>query len=258
MVTISLDNLGAWHGRKLTISGITTPAFDGGDVVAVIGPNAAGKSTLFKRIAGILKGPGAVRLVGCRKGGRSVCYMPQDTSSNAVLTVYESILLARKQGSSWSVGDDDLKLIDHILDALGIADIAFRDLGALSGGQRQLAAIAQTLAREPDVLLMDEPTSALDLHRQIEVLAFMRRIACERGCVVFIALHDLNQALRFCDKAVLMEGGRMVCCGAAKDVITVERVRQVYRVEARVEPCSRNFGHVIVDGVAGSPRRLAN
>lgn len=223
-------------------------------MVAAIGPNAAGKSTLFRRIAGILKGPGAVRLAGSRRAAGSICYMPQDSSANAVLTVYESILLARKQGSSWSVDNHDLALIDDVMDALGITGIAFRDLGALSGGQRQLVAIAQTLAREPEVLLMDEPTSALDLHRQIEVLAFMRRIARERECVVFIALHDLNQALRFCDKALVLDKGRMIRCGASKDVITADMVRQVYRVEARVEPCSRNFGHVIVDSVAREPQ----
>ncbi|TIU56454.1 MAG: ABC transporter ATP-binding protein, partial [Mesorhizobium sp.] len=117
----------------------------------------------------------------------AICYMPQDTSANAVLTVYESALLARKQGMGWSVGDDDLACIDETLAALGIADIAFRNVGELSGGQRQLASLAQTLVREPEILLMDEPTSALDLSRQVEVLGLMRELARARGMVVLIA-----------------------------------------------------------------------
>lgn len=250
MVTLQLNALGALYGRKLALSGFSTPQFVAGDIVAVIGPNAAGKSTLFKRVAGLLKGPGEVVLQS-EKGGKAISYMPQDTGANAVLSVYESILLARKQGSAWSVADDDLTQIDALMDALNIRPIAFRDLGALSGGQRQLVAIAQTLVREPDVMLMDEPTSALDLYRQVEVLSFMQECARRQGMIVFIAIHDLNQALRFANKALLVANGRMLACGDAQEVITSEMLRDVYKVDARIEKCSRNFDHVIVDGVAG-------
>jgi len=253
MVSIRLDDLGAYYGSRLTVSGITTPSFASGDIVAVIGPNAAGKSTLFKRMASLLRGPGRVVVEGSAKAGRAVSYMPQDTSANAVLTVYESILLARKQGEGWKVGDDDLRRIDRVMVALDITDIAFRNLGELSGGQRQLAGIAQTLVREPDILLMDEPTSALDLHRQMEVLAFMRQIARERGMIVFIAIHDLNQAMRFADHAMVIDSGRLRGVGTVSDVITAQLLRDVYRIEARIEICSRGICQVIVDGVAAEP-----
>jgi len=257
MVALQLNDVGAYYGRRLALSGITTPAFTGGEIIAVVGPNAAGKSTFFKRVAGLLDGPGNVRLKGARTTRRAICYMPQDTSANAVLTVYESILLARKQGASWSVDDADLALIDDTMAALGIADIAFRNLGELSGGQRQLVSIAQTLAREPEIVLMDEPTSALDLHRQVDVLSFMRDVATRRGMIVLIALHDLNQALRFSDQTMVIVGGEMVACGSSSDVITPALLRDVYRVEARIEACSRGFGHVIVDGVVGAETMAA-
>jgi iron complex transport system ATP-binding protein len=257
MVTIRLETLGAYYGRRLTVSGVTTPTFSSGEIVAVIGPNAAGKSTLFKRIAGLLRGPGNVHVEGSDKGRRAISYMPQDTSANAVLTVYESILLARKHGGGWRVDDDDLKLIDAMMKAIDITDIAFRNLGELSGGQRQLVGIAQTLVREPDILLMDEPTSALDLHRQMEVLDFMRRVAQERGMIVFIAIHDLNQAMRFADHALVIENGELRAVGPVRDVITAQLLREVYRVEARIELCSRGLNQIIVDGVSGigQPRR---
>ena len=161
-----------------------------------------------------------------------------------------SILLARKQGSAWSVSDGDLALIDGILAALSISDLAFRNVGELSGGQRQVVSIAQTLAREPEILLMDEPTSALDLHRQVEVLSFMRGLARKHGIAVLIAIHDLNQALRFADKCIVIAEGRMVACGTPDEVVTPALLRDVYRVEARIERCSRGIGHVMVDGVA--------
>lgn len=250
MVAIRLEGLGARYGRKLLLQDVSTPAFAGGEVVAVIGPNAAGKSTLFKRIAGLLPGPGQVHVEAAQRGRDAICYMPQDSATNAVLTVYESILLARKQGSSWSVGDADLRRIDETMAALAITDIAFRNVGELSGGQRQLASLAQTLVRDPEILLMDEPTSALDLSRQVEVLTLMRDLARRRGMAVLIALHDLNHALRFADRTMVIAGGRLVACGPSAGVVTPALLREVYRVEARIEPCSRGIGQVIVDGVS--------
>jgi iron complex transport system ATP-binding protein len=249
VVKLRLEGLGACYGRRQIISGISTPTFSGGEVISVIGPNAAGKSTLFKRMAGLLKGPGRVVVEDSHKGPDGICYMPQDSAANATLTVYESVLLARKQNSSWSVDDKDLALIDEVMASLGIADLAFRNLGELSGGQRQLVSIAQTLARDPEILLMDEPTSALDLHRQVQVLDFMRTLARQRGLIVFIALHDLNQALRFSDQVLVIADGSAQGSGTCEDVITVDMLREVYRIEARIERCSMGIGHVIVDGI---------
>ena len=250
MVALKLQSVGALYGKRLSVENITTPVINAGELVAVIGPNAAGKSTLFKRITGILKGPGEVR-IDDRKSKNTIAYMPQDNSVNAVLTVYESILLARKQGKSWAVSDEDTRLIDGIMDALKITAIAFRDLGALSGGQRQLVSIAQALSREPEIMLMDEPTSALDLHRQVEVLTLMQRRARESGMIVMIAIHDLNQALRFADKVLVIENGRMRACGPPRQVVTVDMLREVYRIEARIEQCTMAYDHVIVDGTTG-------
>lgn len=254
MVSLQLKDVGAGYGRTLTVSGVTTPVLTGGEVVAVVGPNAAGKSTLFKRIAGLLKGPGELRLEGSRKGETGIVYMPQDTSASPALTVYESVLLARKQhGGGWAVLPEDLALIDETLASLGIRDIAFRQLGELSGGQRQLASIAQTLVRDPEVLLMDEPTSALDLHRQLQVLVFTRELARRRGLLVFIAIHDLNQALRFSDKTLVLANGCLCASGASSTVISTEMLSEIYQVNARVEPCSRGTLQVIVDGMVEEP-----
>lgn len=250
MVSLRLEALGARYGRTGVFSGISTRPIEGGRLTALIGPNAAGKSTLLKRIAGLLKGEGAVHVSGADVLERSICYMPQDTGGNAVLTVYESVLLAAKQGGSWTVSEDNLVEIDQTLASLGITDLAFRDLGAISGGQRQLVAIAQALVRKPKILLMDEPTSALDLFRQIEVLHYMHELARKTGIAVIIALHDLNHVMRYCDQTIIVAGGRLVADGPTAEIITADMLRDVYRVKARVETCSQGRPMIVVDGTA--------
>jgi iron complex transport system ATP-binding protein len=248
MVGLVLKDLGASYGRATVLSKVAIELLTPGTTTAVIGPNAAGKSTLFKRIAGLIPGPGVVQLFDATRGDRSICYMPQDTGSNAVLTVYESLLLAAKQGSGWRVFDDELFEIDAILKSLRIEDLAFRGLEALSGGQRQLVSLGQALVRKPEVLLMDEPTSALDLHRQIDVLEFVSGLAHRTGMIVLIALHDLNHALRYCANTIVIANGEMASSGTTGDVITSAMLREIYRVEARIESCSRGRPMVIVDG----------
>jgi iron complex transport system ATP-binding protein len=248
MVGLVLKDVGASYGRTTVLSKVAIELLTPGSTTAVIGPNAAGKSTLFKRIAGLISGPGVVQLSDATRGDRSICYMPQDTGSNAVLTVYESLLLAAKQGGGWRVRDDELFEIDAILKALRIEDLAFRGLDALSGGQRQLVSLGQALVRKPEVLLMDEPTSALDLHRQIDVLEFVGDLASRTGMIVLIALHDLNHALRYCTNTIVIANGEMASSGVTTEVITPAMLRDIYRVEARVESCSRGRPMVIVDG----------
>ena len=248
MVSLLLKDLGASYGRATVLSKVAIELLTPGATTAVIGPNAAGKSTLFKRIAGLISGPGVVQLSEATRGDRSICYMPQDTGSNAVLTVYESLLLAAKQGGGWRVNDDELFEIDAILKALRIEDLAFRGLDALSGGQRQLVSLGQALVRKPEVLLMDEPTSALDLHRQIDVLEFVADLAARTGMIVLIALHDLNHALRYCTNTIVIANGEMAASGTTADVITPAMLRDIYRVDARIESCSRGRSMVIVDG----------
>jgi iron complex transport system ATP-binding protein len=250
VASLRLHRVGVRYGKQEVLSGITTPVLNGGEVTAVIGPNAAGKSSLFRRIAGLLSGPGEIDLGTPRQNGAAceICYMPQDTSVNTVLTVYESVLLARKQGADRKVSDDDLETVDRILASLRIESFAFKSLSELSGGQRQLVSLAQTLVRDPKILLLDEPTSALDLHRQVEVLTLIRTLCHDRQICVMLAIHDLNQVLRVADRVLVIDQGTMVGCGSVSEVITPELLRQVYKVDGRIEQCSRSCPQVIIDG----------
>ncbi|WP_110685791.1 ABC transporter ATP-binding protein [Salinicola aestuarinus] len=247
MVSLAFDGVGARYAKRAVLDDIHTPTFFGGQIVALLGPNAAGKSTLFRRVLGLVNGEGEVRLEGAT-AERPIAYMPQETRVDAVLTVYESVLLARMQGRRLKVSAADLEAVDRAIDELGIQALTARDIGDLSGGQRQLVSAAQALVQSPDVLLLDEPTSALDLHRQIALLSVLRRLATERGMLIVVALHDLGHALRFTDQAMVLADGTLKACGPTQAVVTPELLRDIYRVEGRIERCSRGQPLLVVDG----------
>lgn len=247
MVVLSTDRLGVRFGSRDVLRDITLPPCDGGKVVAIVGPNAAGKSTLFRRIAALLPGPGSFSIRNVRDPARAIAYMPQDQSGSAVLTVFEAVLLARKQVSGWRLRNGDLMAVDQTLQTLGIDHLTDEVLSELSGGQRQLVGLAQCLVRDPQVLLLDEPTSALDMNRQLEALSCVRGLAREKDMLVLIALHDLNLALKFADEVAILSNGTLHAFGPAANVLTPDNLATSFRVRARVEPCSRGEPHLIVD-----------
>ena len=251
MVSLALEKLGARYGRREILSEASAH-LQGGALTALVGANAAGKSTLFRRIAGHLRGAGHVRLDGAET--HELRYMPQDTGMNAALTVYESIILALKQGGGgWRLSTRELLAVDGILHRFNIAHLSDRQLPELSGGQRQAVSIAQTLVSHPKVVLMDEPTSALDLNRQYEVLEALRLYAEETGAVLVLALHDLNQVMRCCRTTMALGEGRILASGPTLDVLTPDLIRRLYGIDSRVERCSRGSPMMSVDGPAPSP-----
>ncbi|WBV44857.1 ABC transporter ATP-binding protein [Pseudoroseomonas cervicalis] len=261
---LAVEDIAVSYGRREVLRGVTLPPLRGGSLTALLGPNAAGKSTLFRRIVGQLSGPGTVALDGqdlarlAPQDPARPCYLPQDNAAAAVLTVFEAVLLAGKQGGGgWSVSDAEADAVTATLMMLEIEDLATRNLGELSGGQRQLVALAQALVRRPRILLLDEPTSALDLQRQVEVLALLRELADRQGLCIVIAIHDLNQALRFADQVAVLSEGRIIAAGAPVETLTPALLHQAYGVEARLERCSRGHPFLTVDGSARPRRRGA-
>lgn len=251
-MSIRVDGFTFAYGSTPVLKGVSLAAARPGEVVGLVGPNAAGKSTLLKCIAGLLKGAGRLWFDGhevtssdhWRTLRRQVTYLPQEYASTAAITVFEAVLIARQQTASWMVGDDDVAVVAGILEELRLEPLALRYLSELSGGQRQMVAVAQSLARNPRVLLLDEPTSSLDLQRQLELLQLVRSLAAERDMTVFIALHDLNLAARFVDRLAILHQGCAYAEGTPSEVLTEMMLWQVYGVEARVEYDAEQVPHI--------------
>lgn len=222
-------------------------------VTAVIGPNAAGKSTLLKCIAGLLKHRGRVALDEREMDGevaRKVSYLPQEIGSPAALTVLEAVLLGRHSSLSWRVSEEDLGLAFGVLEDLGLESLASRPINQLSGGQNQMVAIAQSLVKGPEVLLMDEPTSSLDLRRQLEIFDLVREVTVEREIITLVALHDLNLAARYADSVIVLNKGRVHVAGGPRETLNSEMISSVYGVRSEVYTDDEGLPVVVPKGSA--------
>lgn len=211
-----------------------------GVVTGLIGPNGAGKSTLLAAVAGILPlKAGAIRFDGrdlssLRRDARArLCaWVAQTSATDERLTVRDVVMLGRLPHGS-GPGARDQGAVDSALAQSGVAEFAARDFNSLSGGEKQRVQIARALAQEPRLMLLDEPTSHLDIAAQLQVFALLRSIAGGSCCVV-VALHDLNQAMRFCDRVVVLSRGATVAQGRPVDVLSPGVLWDVYGVGMRL------------------------
>ncbi len=229
-----------YDGQKPALVDVDLSA-DEGEVLVLLGPNGSGKSTLLKCLANVIDPEkGKILIDGVDVSGidavdraRRTGYVPQMERGGFPRTVFDTVLMGRKPHVAWRPSQRDLEFVSSIVHRLGLGHLALRDIGELSGGERQKVLIARALANEPMILLLDEPTANLDLKHQIEVMNEVREQA-RKGITAVMAVHDLNLALRYADRIILLSHGRVWASGGL-ETITAENVRSVYGVKVVVE-----------------------
>ncbi|MBN2683416.1 MAG: ABC transporter ATP-binding protein [Bacteroidales bacterium] len=212
-----------------------------GEFVAVAGPNGSGKSTLIKCINNLLKPQkGNIELSGKKIGNLSkneiasiIGYVPQYEGRTVPTSVFNTVLLGRKPHFSWAPAKKDFEIVEKVLNQLDLQDFSIRDINTLSGGQRQRVYIARALAQESKILLLDEPTANLDLKHQLEVMKLLKEISNE-GFTVIIAIHDLQMAMQFCNRFVLLKSGNVYADGH-HEVFTNEIIEKLFEVKVNIQ-----------------------
>jgi len=244
---LNIENINVGYEGTTVLHAINAQ-FEPGTLTALVGPNGTGKSSLLKAMAGLIPSEGAVRLgdtsLSPNKRLEAIAYMPQDTGAQSSLTVLEVVLLGRLRSLGLRVGDDIRAQAVAALKRFKLEDFQNRAIGALSGGQRQLVFLAQSLFRRPDVLLLDEPTAALDLRHQLVVLERIVETCHASGMIAVAAMHDLTLAARFADRIVFLHDGNVAADGSPALVLTPAILEQVYRVHAEVQPGPSGALHV--------------
>ena len=211
-----------------------------GQFLAILGNNGVGKSTLLKCLNHILKPDGgAVLLDGenllresHREVAKQVAFVSQSVP-NTQMTVHDVVMLGRRPYMKWGFTEADHAIVHDAMHRLGVEDMRGRFLNQLSGGEKQKVMLARALAQQPKVLLLDEPTSALDVQNQYQVLKLVRDICHKDNMIAVVVIHDLNLALRFCDRFMLMKSGRVYRHGD-RGILDSTALKEVYGVDAKV------------------------
>ncbi|WP_121743340.1 ABC transporter ATP-binding protein [Natronorubrum halophilum] len=224
-------------------------AAEPGAVTALVGPNGSGKSTLLKGLANqlapeggsVLLGGDDVQSMGTKALARKLGLLSQESTSPSSITVEDLVYHGRypHRGFFETVSEADREAVDRAIKLAGCGHLLEREVGSLSGGQKQLAWIAMALAQETDVLLLDEPTTFLDLHHQLAVLEIIEHLREESDITVVVVLHDIEQAARLADRMVVLENGEIRARGAPEEVVTEALLEEVFRIDAEVELTER-------------------
>ena len=240
--SVSVSGVHAGYGKRSVLKGVHLEIARGA-LVGIGGPNGVGKSTLMKVIAGVIAPDRGSALVegqdiaelSSKARARLVAAVPQSPELPSGAKALEVVLMGRNPYLgllSWET-EEDLAIAVEAMDLTDTEELIDRPVDQLSGGERQRVAIAMALAQQTPVLLLDEPTANLDLAYQPAIMRILRGLA-NSGRTVVTAVHDLSLAAQFCDVIVLMSGGRFAAEGHPSEVLTEERIREVYGAEVRV------------------------
>ncbi|MGI6174749.1 MAG: ABC transporter ATP-binding protein [Christensenellales bacterium] len=208
--------------------------------IAILGNNGAGKSTLLKCIGRIHPAERGVVLVDghnifkMSKGdtAQNISYVPQSNES-LHMTVFDAVLLGRKPYIKWDATCKDKQIVCDVLQKMCLEDLALRNVSELSGGEMQKVMLARALAQQPKLLLLDEPTSNLDLRNQHEVLRMIKEIAKAHNICVAIVMHDLNLAIRYCDRFAFLKDARLFSYGGL-ETMTPHNIEAVYQMHVHI------------------------
>lgn len=240
MIEVKDLNYQPSSARKPILSEISY-TFAEGHMTALLGPNGSGKTTLLRHILAQIKCPeNAVLIDGKdtndyvpKERSRKIAWVPQNSSGDSAFSVEEVVLMARYPYKGTWDGDseEDLKIAEEAMQAVGVLELRKRNFTSLSGGERQRALIARSLAQTTPWILLDEPTSNLDIKHQIGIMELLHKKVEEDGLSVVVVMHDFNMVERFCDRAILLKDGKVVSKGETRDVMTSERVSSVYETD---------------------------
>jgi len=236
---LRLDNVSFNYASRNILNGISF-TLKNNEILALLGPNGVGKTTLLKCVNRILKArKGTIFIgeenlfnLGSRAIAQKIGYVAQRNETSR-LNVFDAVLLGRHPHMSFKVTEKDLMIASAIIDRLELNDLSLRYIDEISGGELQKVCIARALVQEPRILLLDEPISSLDLKNQIEILTLIKEIVAGHDVSVIMSVHDLNMAIHYADRFIFLKDN-IIYTVCTKNDITEKLIQDVYGISVSI------------------------
>ena len=251
---ISLQNLSWSYGSQQVLRHITQE-IRGGCFTSILGPNGSGKTTMLKLLMRILiPDHHTVTLDGQdilqyprRDIAKRIGSVPQSSRAEYPYRVYDMVLMGRypHKGRFEGIAKIDHDIVRRALKTTEVYHLRKHSIHEISGGELQRVMISRSLAQEPDILALDEPTSHLDPRHQLSILRLLRTLVLERDITVMCVLHDLNSAMHFSDRVILLDQGNIAAYGHPEEVLTPASIKRVYGVDTQVRRFDGERPHIL-------------
>ena len=236
--SLTVQNMSVALGDRTVIHHLSA-TLQGGHLVALVGPNGVGKTTLLRAVAGLIPSSGAIRVNGValsdlslKERAKQFGYLPQGHVVHWPLRVRDVVALGRYPHGATDparLSDNDAAAVGRAIKAADVTSLAERRVTELSGGERSRVALARVLAVEAPVVLADEPTASLDPRYQLDIMNVLRSVA-NSGALVIVVTHDLSLAARFADTVMVLSDGRLIAQGAPMQALSESILEEVFRV----------------------------
>ena len=249
-IVISCENVSVVRSRKEILCDVSLHA-KRGELIAILGPNGAGKSTLLGVLAGDLQsetgevffGDKPVGEINHRDLAKLRAVLPQRVTVSFPYTVGEVV----EMGRGPKLGTNDQDLVENAMQRLGVAEMRNRLYRTLSIGEQARVSMARILAQDTQLMLLDEPTAVLDIGQQEKLMRIVRSLVDE-GRTVIAVFHDLNVAMSFADRVILLQNGRQIAAGTPRETLTAETLTEIYEHKIDVIRVNDDTGPVVIPG----------
>jgi iron complex transport system ATP-binding protein len=243
MSILEVENLSAGYGNGYVIQDISF-SLNKGEFISILGRNGSGKSTLIKALQGLLKNISGrttvegedISSLSPRKIAKKVAYVPQIFSFSFEFSVMEIVFMGRyiHQGRLGGTSSSEHRIIDEIMNLAQIAHLKEKKIAHLSGGERQRVFIARALAQDTPLLFLDEPSSHLDISYQVDIYHILKQLQEEKGKTILLTEHNINLAIPYSQKIMLLKDGKIQAQGTPKELITKDNIKKVFHADVDI------------------------
>lgn len=237
---LKTENLEVGYEKKIVVEDINIEV-KRGEVLSILGANGSGKSTILRTLSGLQK-PLAGRVlikdqdlhkIPENKLAKQLAVVLTSRLSSGLLTVFEVVSMGRygHTGFFGRLSSKDIRIVEKALETVNAMGLINRYVHQLSDGEKQKIFLARALVQEPEIIIMDEPTSFLDIRHKVELVSIIRRLSREKGITIITSLHEIALAMKASHTIMLIKDGRIIDYGQPKEVISLERIKEVYDID---------------------------